>query len=150
MIGKILPYIAMGYIQITVALLVGVLVFHVPIRGSLLQLYLLTLFFITASLGLGLMISNIARNQMQAFQMSFFVMLPSILLSGFMFPRAAMPRFIYYLSDIIPLTYYLDIIRGIILKGIGFEYLIGQVTALLVFSVFFLTISTLKFKKKLD
>ena len=150
MIGKILPYIAMGYIQITVALLVGVLVFHVPIRGSLQQLYLLTLFFITASLGLGLMISNIAKNQMQAFQMSFFVMLPSILLSGFMFPRAAMPRLIYYISDIIPLTYYLDIIRGIILKGIGFEYLIGQVTALLVFSVFFLAISTLKFKKKLD
>ncbi|HWQ76686.1 MAG TPA: ABC transporter permease [Syntrophomonas sp.] len=149
MIGKILPYIAMGYIQITVALLVGVLVFHVPIRGSLLQLYLLTLFFITASLGLGLMISNIARNQMQAFQMSFFVMLPSILLSGFLFPRAAMPKFIYYLSDVIPLTYYLDIIRGIILKGIGFEYLVGQVSALLVFSVFFLIISTLKFKKKI-
>jgi len=149
MIGKILPYIALGYIQITVALLVGVLVFHVPIRGSLLQLYLLTLFFITASLGLGLMISNIAKNQMQAFQMSFFVMLPSILLSGFMFPRAAMPRFIYYLSDVIPLTYYLDIIRGIILKGIGFEYLLGQVTALLVFSVLFLIISTLKFKKKI-
>jgi ABC-2 type transport system permease protein len=149
MIGKIIPYIALGYVQITIALLVGVLVFHVPIRGSLLQLYLLTLFFITASLGLGLMISNIAKNQMQAFQMSFFVMLPSILLSGFMFPRAAMPRFIYYLSDIIPLTYYLDIIRGIVLKGIGFQYLVGQVTALLVFSVLFLVISTLKFQKKI-
>ena len=147
MIGKIIPYIALGYVQITIALLVGVLVFHVPIRGSLLQLYLLTLFFITASLGLGLMISNIAKNQMQAFQMSFFVMLPSILLSGFMFPRAAMPRFIYYLSNIIPLTYYLDIIRGIVLKGIGFQYLIGQVSALLVFSILFLVFSTLKFKK---
>lgn len=86
MLGKIIPYIALGYIQITVALLVGVLIFHVPIRGSLLELYLLTLFFITASLGLGLMISNLAQNQMQAFQMAFFVMLPSILLSGFMFP----------------------------------------------------------------
>ncbi|MGI5922291.1 MAG: ABC transporter permease [Syntrophomonadaceae bacterium] len=149
MIGKIIPYIALGYVQITVALLVGVLIFNVPIRGSLLQLYLLTLFFITASLGLGLMISNIARNQMQAFQMSFFIMLPSILLSGFLFPRDAMPRIIYYISDIIPLTYYLDIIRGIILKGIGFQYLIGQVTALLVFSVVVLTISTLKFKKKI-
>ena len=147
MIGKIIPYIALGYVQITIALIVGVLVFHVPIRGSLLQLYLLTLFFITASLGLGLMISNIAKNQMQAFQMSFFVMLPSILLSGFMFPRAAMPRFIYYLSDVIPLTYYLDIIRGIVLKGIGFQYLIGQVIALLVFSVLFIVFSTLKFKK---
>ncbi|MEA4925181.1 MAG: ABC transporter permease [Syntrophomonadaceae bacterium] len=149
MIGKIIPYIVMGYVQITVALLVGVLVFGVPIRGSLLQLYLLTLFFITASLGLGLMISNVAQNQMQAFQLSFFVMLPSILLSGFLFPRDAMPRVIYYISAVIPLTYYLDIIRGIILKGIGYQYLMGQVTVLLVFSVVFLTISTIKFKKKI-
>jgi ABC-2 type transport system permease protein len=148
MLGKIIPYIALGYIQITVALLIGVLVFHVPIRGSVLELYLLTLFFITASLGLGLMISNIARTQMQAMQMSFFVMLPSILLSGFMFPRLAMPDFIYYLSYVISLTYYLDIIRGIILKGIGYQYLVGQVSALFVFSLLMLTISTLKFKKK--
>lgn len=149
MIGKILPYIVLGYLQITVALLVGVLIFHVPIRGSLLQLYLLTLFFITASLGLGLMISNVAKNQMQAFQMSFFVMLPSILLSGFMFPRLAMPKVIYYLSYVIPLTYYLDIIRGIVLKGIGYQYLMGQVAALLIFSIVMLTISTLKFQKKI-
>ena len=149
MIGKIVPYIVMGYMQITVALLVGVLVFGVPIRGSLLQLYLLTLFFITASLGLGLMISNIAKNQMQAFQLSFLVMLPSILLSGFLFPRDAMPRIIYYISAVIPLTYYLDIIRGIILKGIGYQYLMGQVTVLLVFSLVFLTISVIKFKKKI-
>ncbi|NLC07239.1 MAG: ABC transporter permease [Syntrophomonadaceae bacterium] len=149
MIGKILPYIALGYIQITVALVVAVTVFDVPIKGSLLELYLLTLFFITASLGLGIFISNIAKTQMQAFQMSFFVMLPSILLSGFMFPRDAMPQFIYYLSAFIPLTYYLDIIRGIILKGIGFQYLVGQVTALLVFSIVLLIVSTLKFKKKI-
>jgi len=149
MIGKILPYIVLGYIQITVALLVGVLIFNVPIRGSLLQLYLLTLFFITASLGLGLMISNVAKNQMQAFQMSFFIMLPSILLSGFMFPRLAMPQVIYYLSYVIPLTYYLDIIGGIMLKGIGYQYLMGQVISLFVFSIVMLTISTLKFQKKI-
>lgn len=149
MIGKIIPYIALGYLQITVALLVAVIVFKVPIRGNLLELYLLTLFFITASLGLGILISNIAKNQMQAFQMSFFVMLPSILLSGFMFPRDAMPKFIYYLSTLIPLTYYLDIIRGIVLKGIGFTYLLGQIAALLVFSVVLLTLSILKFKKKI-
>ena len=148
MLGKIVPYIALGYLQITVALLVGAIFFQVPIRGSLLQLYLLTLFFITASLGLGLMISNIAQNQMQAFQMAFFVMLPSILLSGFMFPREAMPDFIYYLSGLIPLTYYLDIIRGIVLKGIGFQYLYGQVIVLLIFSLLFLGISTKRFKKK--
>ena len=124
-------------------------VFGVPIRGSLFQLYLLTLFFITASLGLGLMISNIAKNQMQAFQLSFFVMLPSILLSGFLFPREAMPKVIYYISAIIPLTYYLDIIRGIILKGIGYQYLMGQVAVLLVFSLIFMTISVIKFKKKI-
>jgi ABC-2 type transport system permease protein len=147
MIGKIVPYIVLGYLQITVALLVAVLVFQVPIRGNLLQLYLLTLFFITASLGLGLMISNLAQTQMQAFQMSFFVMLPSIMLSGFLFPRAAMPKIIYLISYLIPLTYYLDIIRGIVLKGIGFNYLIGQVTSLLVFSVVVLSISVLKFRK---
>ncbi|UWG95740.1 ABC transporter permease [Dehalobacter sp. DCM] len=149
MIGKIIPYIFLGYIQITVALLVGVLVFGVPIKGSLLELYALTLFFITASLGLGIMISNIAKTQMQAFQMSFFIMLPSILLSGFLFPRDAMPRIIYYLSDVIPLTYYLDIIRGIVLKGIGFSYLVSQVISLIVFSIIFLGVSILKFKKKI-
>jgi ABC-2 type transport system permease protein len=147
MIGKILPYIVLGYVQITVALLIGKLVFHVPIKGSLFELYLLTLFFITASLGLGILISNVAKTQMQSMQMAFFVMLPSILLSGFMFPREAMPRIIYYIGNFIPLTYYLVIIRGIVLKGIGFSYLAGQVVSLLVFSVVLLTISTLKFKK---
>ncbi len=149
MIGKIIPYIALGYVQITVALLVGALVFHVPVRGSLLELYLLTLFFITASLGLGIMISNIAKNQMQAFQMSFFVLLPSILLSGFMFPREAMPVVIQYIGNLIPLTFYLTIIRGIVLKGIGFQYLIPQVMALLVFSVVLIALSIAKFKKKI-
>jgi ABC-2 type transport system permease protein len=148
MVGKILPYIALGYLQITVALLVGTIIFHVPIRGSLLELYLLTLFFITASLGLGIMISNLAKNQMQAFQMAFFVMLPSILLSGFLFPREAMPKIIYYISMVIPLTYYLEIIRGIVLKGIGFSYLVGQVATLLAFSLVFVTVSALRFKKK--
>ncbi|KJR96219.1 MAG: transporter [Peptococcaceae bacterium BRH_c4a] len=149
MIGKIIPNIALGYSQITVALLVGSLVFNVPIRGSLLELYLLTLFFITASLGIGILISNIAKNQMQAFQMSFFVLLPSILLSGFLFPREAMPLAVQYIGNIIPLTYYLVIIRGIVLKGIGFSYLIPQVTALLVFSLVLLAISIAKFKKKI-
>jgi ABC-2 type transport system permease protein len=150
MLGKIIPYIVLGYLQISVALLVASLIFKVPIRGNLLELYILTLFFITASLGLGLTISNLAKTQMQAMQMAFFVMLPSILLSGFMFPRQAMPDIIYYISYVVPLTYYLDIIRGIILKGIGFSYLLGQVSALLIFSLLMLGISTSKFKKKLD
>ncbi len=149
MIGKIIPYIALGYVQITVALLVGSLVFKVPIRGSLLELYLLTLFFITASLGLGILISNVAKSQMQAMQMSFFIMLPSILLSGFLFPREAMPLIIQYIGNLIPMTFYLPIIRGIVLKGIGFWYLISQVTALLVFTMVLLTLSIIKFKKQI-
>ena len=120
-----------------------------PIRGSLLELYFLTLFFITASLGIGILISNIAKNQMQAFQMSFFVLLPSIMLSGFLFPREAMPLIVQYIGNVIPLTYYLVIIRGIALKGIGFQYLVSQVAALLVFSVVLVTVSIIKFKKKI-
>ncbi len=150
MIGKIVPYVVLGYIQITVALIIGALVFHVPMRGSLVQLYVLTLFFITASLGLGIFISNFAKTQMQAMQMAFFVMLPSILLSGFMFPRIAMPKFIFYLSYVIPLTYYLQIIRGIILKGIGYQYLIGQVSALAVFTIVFMALAIIKFQKKIS
>lgn len=149
MAGKIIPYIALGYLQITVALLVGALVFQVPIRGSLFQLYLLTLFFITASLGMGILISNVAKTQMQAFQMSFFIFLPSVMLSGFMFPREAMPLVIQWIGNLLPLTYYLTIIRGIVLKGVGFSYLVSQVSALLVFSVIFITLSILKFKKKI-
>jgi ABC-2 type transport system permease protein len=121
----------------------------VPIRGSLLQLYLLTMFFIVASLGMGIMISNFARNQMQAMQMTFFVLLPSMVLTGFVFPRGGMPKVVYYISAIFPVTFYLDIIRGVMLKGIGFRYLFGQVGALLVFSVIFMTIAILNFKKKI-
>ncbi len=148
MIGKIVPNILLGYTQITVALLVGSLIFHVPIRGSLLELYLLTLFFITASLGIGILISNMAKTQMQAFQMSFFVLLPSIMLSGFLFPREAMPVIIQYIGNLLPLTYYLVIIRGIVLKGIGVAYLVPQVLALLVFSILLIAVSTARFKKK--
>ena len=149
MVGKVLPNIVLGYVQITVSLLVASLIFHVPVRGSLLQLYLLTMFFITAALGMGIMISNIARNQIQAIQMSYFILLPSMVLTGFIFPRAGMPKIIYYLSAAIPQTYYLEIIRGIMLKGIGFRYLIGQTGALLAFSVIFMTVATLSFKKRI-
>jgi len=149
MLGKIIPYIALGYVQITVALLVGVLIFQVPIRGSILELYGLTLFFITASLGIGIFISTLAKNQMQAFQMSFFFLLPSILLSGFLFPREAMPVIIQYVGNLIPLTYYLVIIRGIVLKGIGIAYLLPQVLALIVFSLVLIIWSVLRFKKRI-
>jgi len=149
MIGKITPYVLLGYVQVTVALIVAVLLFGVPVKGSVIELYTLTFFFITASLGLGITISNIAKTQIQAMMLSFFVLLPSILLSGFMFPREAMPKIIYWFGYLIPATYYLEIIRGIMLKGIGIRYLWPQVTMLLAISVIFISISAKKFRKTL-
>ena len=93
--------------------MVGLFVFDVPVRGSLLLLYVLSLFFIVASLTLGVLISSYARTQIQAMEMSFFVILPSIMLSGFVFPRESMPQIFYWLGDVLPLTYYLQILRGI-------------------------------------
>ena len=149
MLGKIIPYIFVGYVQATLALAVGVLVFDVPLRGSIALLYGLTTLFIIASLSLGVLISTMAKTQMQAMQMSFFVFLPSVLLSGFMFPREAMPQLFYQLGHLLPLTFYLEILRGIVLKGIGINFLWSQVFALIVYIVAALSISILKFQKKI-
>jgi ABC-2 type transport system permease protein len=148
MIGKVLPNLVLGYVLVTITLPVASLVFHVPVRGSLLQLYLLSMFFITASTGMGIMISNFAKNQLQAMQMTSFVLLPSMVLTGFVFPRAGMPRIIYDIGEVLPVTYYFDIIRGVMLKGIGYQYLVGQTGALLFFSVIFMAVAVLAFKKK--
>ena len=149
MLGKIIPYILVGYIQMTIALSVGVLVFDMPVRGSLPLLYALTSLFIVASLALGILISTVAKTQMQAMQMSFFVFLPSVLLSGFMFPREAMPALFYHLGKVLPLTFYLQILRGIILKGIGISFLWSQLFALAAFIMAVLTVSIIKFQKKI-
>jgi ABC-2 type transport system permease protein len=149
MIGKVVPNFVLGNVLVTISLLVACLVFGVPIRGSLLQLYLLSMFFITASLGMGIMISNFARNQLQAMQLTFFALFPSMVLTGFVWPRLGMPKVIYYIGMVFPITYYFDIIRGVMLKGIGFRYLIGQTGALLAFSVIFMTVATLSFKKRI-
>ncbi len=149
MLGKIIPYIFVGLVQAGVALMVGVLVFDLPIRGNLVELFLFTLLFIVASLALGILISNLAQTQMQAMQLSFFIFLPSTLLSGFMFPREAMPEFFFQLGRLLPLTFYLQIMRGIVLKGIGIKALWPQVGALLLYTSVVLTISVVRFKKKL-
>ncbi|MEN6413030.1 MAG: ABC transporter permease [Veillonellales bacterium] len=149
MLGKIIPYIFVGYMQVTLALAVGILVFDLPVRGSLPLLYGLTSLFIVASLSLGVLISTVARTQMQAMQLSFFVFLPSILLSGFMFPREAMPTLFYVMGDVIPLTFYLEIMRGIVLKGIGIHFLWTQVLALIAFILATLAVSIMKFQKKI-
>ena len=148
MLGKIIPYIFVGYVQATLALLLGALVFDVPLRGSIGLLYALTTLFIIVSLSMGVLISTLAKTQMQAMQMTFFIFLPSTLLSGFMFPREAMPTFFYYLGYLLPLTYYLEILRGIMLKGIGLSFLWSQVMALTVYILAVLTLSVIKFQKK--
>lgn len=150
MLGKIIPYVFVGYVQATLALMVGVVVFDLPVRGNLGLLYALTTLFIVASLALGILISNFSKTQMQAMQMSFFVFLPSVLLSGFMFPREAMPTFFFGLGFLLPLTFFLEIARGIILKGIGVNYLIAQVLALSAYILAVLTASILKFQKRIS
>jgi ABC-2 type transport system permease protein len=149
MLGKIIPYIVVGYVQMTVALLVGILVFDLPVRGSLGLLYALTSLFIIASLSLGILISTLTKTQMQAMQLSFFVFLPSVLLSGFMFPREAMPLFFNLLGNLLPVTFYLQILRGIILKGVGISVLWTHILALTVFITIALTVSIKKFQKKI-
>lgn len=146
-IGKIVPYICVGYIQMIIAICVGYFGFNIPIKGSLILFVLLTTIFMLAILSLGILISTVAQNQMQAMQLSFFVLLPSILLSGFMFPRVAMPDFFYYISMILPMTHYVEISRGIFLKGIGLEYLYQSTLFLIFFTIIVLSLSIWRFKK---
>ncbi len=148
-VGKILPYVAIGYLQMTLILTFAKLVFDVPIRGSLPLLYGLALFFIAANLAIGLVFSTLSQTQQQAMQMSMFFLLPNILLSGFMFPFEAMPRPAQWLSRALPLTHFLRIVRGIILKGSRFEDLrleLLWLTSILAVLVIF---SSLRFRKKL-
>ncbi len=150
MLGKTLPYVIVGYIQLSLGLAVGLGLFGVPVRGSVGLLYLLTLPFIVANLFLGILISTVARTQMQATQMSFFTLLPSILLSGYVFPREAMPEIFFQFSRILPLTYFLRIIRGIMLKGAGWDALKGNVLALGVLIVIFATASLMTFRRRAE
>ena len=149
MLGKLVPYIIVGLVQITTVLLVGSLMFHVPIRGSLLEIYLAALVFIFCSLGLGLFISTLATTQAQAMQMSVFILMPNMLLAGFMFPREAMPGPARWFGLTLPLTHFLQIMRGIILKGTGMRELWPQSLALILFSLVFFGFSTARFQKKL-
>src|SRR3989304_5429833 len=150
MLGKILPYVTLGYVDITLALLIAAYWFRVPIRGSLVLLYALALIFYLATLGQGILISTVSRTQRQAMQGSFFLFLPTILLSGFMFPREGMPLVIQWIGYALPLTYFLVIVRGIILKGIGFMELSNQIVPLAILGLIFFTVSVLRFQKRLE
>ncbi|MEP4888909.1 MAG: ABC transporter permease [Aliiglaciecola sp.] len=150
MVGKIIPYIFIGLLQVIIILGLGYYVFNVPVNGGLLPLFGVTLLFIAASLVLGLVISTIATNQLQSMQMTIFILLPSILLSGFMFPYEGMPLTAQYIAEALPATHFMRLIRGVILKDVEFTDMTFDVYWLLLFTVLGLVVASLRFKKNLD
>jgi len=150
MIGKVIPYIVIGIIQLALILIVGDLLFQVPMRGSVLDLYLAAIAFIAANLALGLLISTAVATQFQAMQMTFFVLMPSILLSGFVFPFDGMPTFARYLGEILPVTHFIRLTRGIMLRDAGLMDLYPELIALGVFTIVAMTAAALRFTKRLD
>jgi ABC-2 type transport system permease protein len=149
-VGKILPFIGIGLLQTTVVLVLGDVLFDVPLRGSLAELYLAALVFITANLSLGILISTLTRTQFQAMQMSFFTFLPQILLSGFMFPFAGMPIAAQYVAEALPLTHFLRLVRGIMLRGAGLLELWSSLAALGALITILLAIAVSRVRKRLD
>lgn len=150
MIAKIIPYIFVGLIQVGIILGLGHFIFDVPINGELSQLLLGTLLFISASLTLGLVISTIAQTQLQAMQMTVFILLPSILLSGFIFPYEEMPDIAQWISEVLPATHFMRLIRGIVLRGADLLDLWRDAVWLVGFTVIGLLVASMRFKKSLD
>jgi ABC-2 type transport system permease protein len=150
MLGKIIPYVLVGFIQAILIIGIGVLLFGVPVRGSLILLALLSTLFITTNLSIGYTFSTIAQNQLQAMQMSIMFFLPSILLSGFMFPFMGMPVWAQYIGEGLPLTHYLRIVRAIMLKGAELPNLRYDALALLALMLLAMTIAVLRFRRTLD
>lgn len=150
MFGKLVPYALMAFGELLIVLVLMVGVFGVPINGSLMLLVPLATLFIVTVLGMGLLISTLAGTQLEAMQFAFILMLPSVLLSGFMFPRSEMPTVIYLIGYILPVTYFIEILRGVILRGADLTDLIPHVTGLLICCVVILTLSITRFRKQLD
>src|SRR5215213_9608821 len=150
MFGKIVPYVLVGFIQATLIVGIGVLLFGVPVRGSLIMLALLSTLFITTNLAIGYTFSTIVQNQLQAMQLSMMFFLPSILLSGFMFPFAGMPVWAQYMGEALPLTHYLRIVRAIMLKGATLHNLEYDTLALFALMVLAMTIAVTRFRRTLD
>jgi ABC-2 type transport system permease protein len=150
MVGKIAPYVGIGYVQVSIILLAARYVFNVPFEGNLALLLLGVLAFIAASLTVGITISSAAQSQMQAMQMTFFFFLPSLLLSGFMFPFRGMPRWAQFIGEALPLTHFLRLIRGVMLKGNGVVDVWPHIWPLLVFTAVVLAIGLKRFRKTLD
>ena len=150
LIGKITPYIFIGYIQVAVIIVAARVLFHVPMHGSIPLLLVVALIFIAANLAMGITFSTIAKNQLQAMQMTFFVFLPSILLSGFMFPFRGMPHWAQMIGEVFPLTHFLRIVRGILLKGNGLADVAGEIWAIALFAVIMMTIGIKRYRQTLD
>jgi ABC-2 type transport system permease protein len=150
MTGKILPYIVVGYVQVGLILLAAYFLFHVPMVGNILLLLAVTLVFIAANLAVGITFSTLAQNQLQAVQMTFFFFLPSLLLSGFMFPFRGMPQWAQALGEVFPLTHFLRIVRGILLKGNGFEEVVLQLWQIALFAAVALMIGVKRYRQTLD
>jgi ABC-2 type transport system permease protein len=150
MLGKIAPYLAVGGLQMAIILGAARLLFDVPVVGSLPLLIALTLLFVLANLSVGYTFSTIASNQLQAMQMSFFFFLPSILLSGFMFPFRGMPEWAQAFGEILPLTHYLRIVRGVMLKGAEFSDMQTDVLALGAFALIAMGVAVARFRQTLD
>lgn len=150
MLGKIIPFLLVGYVQVTVILLLGRLLFDIPIRGSVALLYLVALPFVVACLAIGLFVSTVVRNQAQAMQLGMLFLLPNVLLSGFMFPREAMPAPAQWIGAALPLTYFLELMRGILLRGTGLEAMWREALILVAFSVGLIAVSVRRFRKTVE
>ncbi|MDX1515949.1 MAG: ABC transporter permease, partial [Woeseiaceae bacterium] len=150
MIGKVVPYILIGLVQLALILAVGDLLFDVPVRGSVFDLYLASSLFIAANLALGLFISTAVSTQFQAMQLTVFILLPSILLSGFMFPFSGMPRVAQWLGEILPNTHYIRLTRGIMLRDAELGEMLPDLLFLAVFALLALIAAALRFTKRLD
>lgn len=150
MVGKIAPYVVIGLLQLALIISVGWLLFKVPVRGSIADLYFASFLFIAANLALGLFISTVARTQFQAMQITIFILLPSILLSGFMFPFEGMPEFAQWLGEILPTTHYIRLTRGIMLREAALFEMREELLALTVFTVAAMSAAVLRFSRRLD
>ncbi len=150
MLGKVIPLVVLGYVQITVTLILASLWFHVPVKGSLLLLYAMSLAFFFSTLGLGTLISTVSKTFQQATQMAQLVLLPSILISGFIFPRESLPPALQWLGGLLPLTYFVTVIRGILIKGVGIEYLWHQMLPLVGLGVLVFALAIRRFQKRID
>jgi ABC-2 type transport system permease protein len=150
MAGKIIPYIMVGFIQVTLILVAAKLIFNVPMLGSILLLYVFAFFFIAANLSMGITFSTVAKNQLQAVQASFFFFLPSLLLSGFMFPFRGMPGWAQMLGSVLPLTHFLRMVRGILLKGNGLHETLPHFWPMALFMVFAIVLGLKRYRQTLD